>query len=119
MLKKVSDLFVIIKGSVKEGVYYVHPVYNKDKTVMDMFETKSATQLHKEIIYIYVWHESEESFLRGWITSCHDSWFIMEEIPLNELEKLDYLYSAEREDHIEHIDSMGVIYKSINNDTSK
>ena len=113
MLLKVGEVKNITASNI-DDVYCVYPILEPNQSIMELLQTKRPN-LQDMILYIYIWHPDEEKFIRGRISTCYYTWFILRKTDVNQLEYFDFLYSKEHEDDIRYQEGMGIIYKVIDN----
>jgi hypothetical protein len=112
MLAKIADLNFIIKGASNNDYYSVYPILNTSETIIELFRMNFIS--YKDVlVYIYIWHPDKEKLIVGKICTCYNSWFLIKELPINNLQELDFLYTIDHSENLENEKSMGIIYKMV------
>lgn len=110
MLTRVADLNFITRSIMDEDCFSVHPVLNTNKTVRELFKV-NFFPYENVLVYVYIWHPDEEKLITGRISTCYDTWFLLRQTPINDLERLDFLYTHDHLEDLEDKESIGIIYK--------
>ena len=109
MITKVCEIEYILRGVVNKDCLAVHPLIESNQTVRELFNLDFIPAKNM-LLYLYVWHIDLDQVETGYISTCYDKWFLIKTIPINDLERLDFLYSKDHVEEIKKDNSIGVIY---------
>lgn len=110
MLSKVCEFSKINQGYRKEGYFYIYPIIKKNIKVSELFNMNNSVS-KSMLLYVYIWHPDNEQFIKGILTYCYDILFTVKELAINDLERMDYLYTRNPIDELVHPDALGIVYK--------
>ena len=109
MLNKVCEIAYVTQSIINEDWLAVRPILTTNKTVRELFNLKFITNTDR-LLYLYVSYSDVEQLVKGYISSCYNTWFLLKTIPVNDIEKLDFLYTKNHIEDLTEDKSLGIIY---------